>query len=78
MYLYHILLGGTGVRQRITAPESTTERQPVSRSKFRSESEIIPSLSRSLNRTDKVSNVKDRISSPWENSSSHVKPKICR
>lgn len=70
--------GGTGVRQRITAPESTTERQPVSRSKFRSESEIIPSLSRSLNRTDKVSNVKDRISSPWENSSSHVKPKTCR
>merc|ERR1712038_403109 len=60
------------LRQRITSPDTTADREPISRSKFSSR---IQSISTS---TREPRNVKDRISNRLGNSSSHVKPTISR
>merc|ERR1719510_1432949 len=65
------------LRKKITAPGSKLEREPVSRSKFTSKTQSISS-SGNASRVNINSNVKARISSTWESSSSHVKPRISR
>merc|ERR1712223_639983 len=60
------------LRQRITSPDTTADREPISWSKFSSR---IQSISTS---TREPRNVKDRISNRLGNSSSHVKPTISR